>query len=90
MEIHAFIETTDDLTWTDRERRKFIKASLLSEPQSKRWSKSGVKSLERTIAHTRGVCRAWLQPASGKASSAFSDRIESVRSDRGGAPEFVC
>ena len=88
--IHAFIERTDDRMCKRLERSKYIEASLISNPVSKRSSGGGVKSLERTIAHTRGVCRAWLQPAPGKASSAFSERFESVRSDRGNAPEFVC
>ena len=61
-----------------------------SNPQCKRWSKSGVKSLERTIAHKRRVCRARLQPAPGVASSANSERIERVRYNRYNVAENVC
>ena len=48
MEIQAFIVTTDDRTWTDRERGKFIETSLHSNPLSKR---SSIVGLKYTHAH---------------------------------------
>ena len=61
------------------EHSKFIDASLLSNPLSKRSPKKWGQIYERTLAHFGEVCRAWLQATYGKASSAISELVERVR-----------
>ena len=66
--------------WKRIEHRKFIDASLLSNPLSGCSSKKWGEIYERTLAHIRALCRTRLQATPGKASSAISVRVASVRS----------
>ena len=63
------------------DRRKFVDASLLSNPLSKRSSKKWGEKYARTLSNFIEVRRAWLQAAPGKASSAISELVEKVRSN---------
>ena len=67
--------------WNHSERSKFIDASLLSNPLSKRSPKKWGEIYARTLAHFREVCRARLQGTPGKVSSAISELVENVRSN---------
>ena len=66
--------------WKRIEHGKFIDASLPSNPLSKCSSKKWGEIYERTLAHIRALCRTRLQATPGKASSAISERVASVRS----------
>ena len=66
--------------WKRIEYSKFIDASLLSNPLSKCSSKKWGEIYERTLAHIGALCRTRLQATPGKASSAISELVESVRS----------
>ena len=70
--------------WKHIERSKFIDASLLSNPLSKRFSKRGGQIYARTLANFSEVCLTRLQAAPGKASSAISELVEKVRSNLDG------
>ena len=67
--------------WKHSERSKFIDASLLSNPLSKRSPKKWGEIYARTLAHFSEVCRARLQATPGKVSSAISELVENVRSN---------
>ena len=56
-------------------------SNSLYNPLSKRSSKKWDEIYERTLAHIRAQCRTRLQAAPGKASSAISELVESVRSN---------
>ena len=66
--------------WKRIEHSKFIDASLLSNPLSRCSSKTWGEIYERTLAHIGALCRTRLQATPGKASSAISELVETVRS----------
>ena len=63
------------------EHSKFIDASLLSNPLSRRSSKKWGEICARTLADFSVVCCTRLQAAPGKASSAISELVEKIRSN---------